>query len=331
MRVKDLNDELGSGIGVYLDGKFFEVRNKDHLQSRIYGENSDCSSAILVKYEDHEEVYTLFKLLTDRINHLFEINVRNEREDFIRYLDRGFEKGFRSGKIKINPSHRNPEELRRYAHRRATKYGILTEVIGWAGIMATIYQNPKTAAVIAGFYFVFGDVIFGLVFPWLADLGGFTSPFFQIGAYPAKRRLFKRYISLDESLLTYFRKKGERLRKLEKEFKEITDVEKKSSLNQRLRKENKRFTKDWEPAALSFKKSEDFKGIIVSFRGRYENAFAFCNYLVNGTEPKEEDLDVWRIEIEPPEKSSEETDFDRVWEQKKPKKEEPEKNHRDEG
>jgi hypothetical protein len=324
MRVKNLNDELGSGIGVYLDGKFFEVRNKDHLQARIYGENNDCSSVVLVKYEDHEKVYTLFELLTDRINHLFEINVRNGREDFIRYLDRGFEKRFRSGKIKINPSHRNPGELRRYAHRRAAKYGILTEVIGWAGIMATINQNPKTAAVIAGFYFVFGDVIFGLVVPWLADLGGFTSPFFQIGAYPAKRRLFKRYISLDKSLLTYFGKRGERLRKLEKEFKETADVEKKSFLNQRLRKENKKLTKYWEPAALSFKKSEELKGIIIGFRGRYENAFAFCNYLINGTEPKEEDLDVWRIEIEPLEKSSEETDFDRVWEEKEPKKEENE-------
>ncbi|GAH86103.1 unnamed protein product, partial [marine sediment metagenome] len=146
-------------------------------------------------------------------------------------------------------------------------------------------------------------------------------PFFQIGAYPAKRRLFKRYVSLDESLLTYFGKRGERLRKLEKEFKETADVEKKSFLNQRLRKENKKLTKDWEPAALSFKKSEELKGIIIGLRGRYENAFAFCNYLINGTEPKEEDLDVWRIEIEPLEKSSEETDFDRVWEEKEPKKE----------
>jgi len=316
MHVKEINDELGAGIGVYLDGKFFEVRNKEYLQSRIYGENNNSNSAILVKYKDHERVYTLFKLLTDRINRLFEINIRNGREDFIRYMDRGFEKKFRNGKIKINPGHRDTEKLRRYAHRRATKYGILTEVIGWVGIMTTIYQNPKTAAVIGGFYFVFGDVIFGLVFPWLADLGGFASPFFQIGAYPARKRFFKGYVSLDESWLTYFKKKGERLRKLEKEFKEIADVEKKAFLNQRLKRENKKFARDWEPVALSFKKSEDFKGIVVGFRGKYENAFAFCNYLVNGTEPKEEDLDIWRIEIEPQEKLSEETDFDRVWEEK---------------
>jgi len=325
MRVKELNDELGVGIGVYLDGKFFELRNKEYLQSRIYGENNDSNSAILVKYEDHERVYTLFKLLTDRINRLFEINIKNGREDFIRYVDRGFEKKFRNGKIKINLGYRDTEKLRKYAHRRATKYGILTEAIGWAGIMATIYQNPKTAAVIGGFYFVFGDVIFGLVFPWLADLGGFASPFFQIGAYPAKRRFFKGYVSLDESLLTYFKKKGERLRRLEKEFKEITDVEKKAFLNQKLGRQNKKFARDWEPVALSFKKSEDFKGIVIGFRGKYENAFAFCNYLVNGTEPKEEDLDVWRIKVGPPEKLKEETDFDQVWEEKEPKKEGPQK------
>jgi len=27
MRIKELDDELGKGIGVYLDGRFFEVRN----------------------------------------------------------------------------------------------------------------------------------------------------------------------------------------------------------------------------------------------------------------------------------------------------------------
>ena len=103
MRIKELDDELGKGIGVYLDGRFFEVRNQLELQSRIYGNDSDSNAIVLIEYQDREKSYQHFKLLTERIKYLFETNIRNRKEDFIRYLTNGFEKEFRGGRIKINP------------------------------------------------------------------------------------------------------------------------------------------------------------------------------------------------------------------------------------
>lgn len=315
MRIKELNDELGKGIGVYLDGKFFEVRNQPGLQSRIYGNNSDSNAMVLIKYKDREKSYHCFKMLTDRINYLFEINIRNKKEDFIRYLAKGFEKEFRNGKIKINPfQQKEMQKLKRYAIIRAIKYGILTEAIGWAAIAST-YSTPRVTAVLGGFYFVFGDVICGVIVPWLADLDRFTSPFFQSGAYPAERYFFKRYLSLDESLLAHFKKKSIKLRKLEEEFNKTPNVERKSYLNQRLLQEEKKLAREWEPIALSFEKSDNLKGLIIGYRGTYQNSFLFSNYLINGTEPKEEELDIWRMEIKEPQKTGEETDFDRIWEE----------------
>jgi len=321
MRIKELDDELGKGIGVYLDGRFFEVRNQVGLQSRIYGDNSNSNAIVLIGYEDRERSYYYFKMLTDRINYLFEINIRNKKEDFIRYLDKGFEKEFRSGKIIINSAQQKEvQKLRNYAIARAVKYGILTEAIGWA-IIASTYSTPKITAVVGGFYFVFGDVICGVIVPWLADLDRFISPFFQIGAYPAERRFFKRYLSLDGGLLAYFKRKSTKLKELEEKFNEASNVERKSYLNQRLLQEEKKLAREWEPIALSFEKSENLKGIIIKYRGTYQNSFVFSNYLINGTEPKEEDLDIWRVEIEKPQKTGEEADFDRIWEEEDKKEE----------
>lgn len=320
MRIKELDDELGKGIGVYLDGRFFEVRNQPELQSRIYGNDSDCKAIVLLEYQDRERSYQYFKILTERIKYLFEINIRNRKEDFIQYLTNGFEKEFRGGRIKINPlQQKEVQKLRRYAIERAIKYGILTEIVGWA-VIASTYSTPKITAVLGGFYFVFGDVICGVVVPWLADLGKFTSPFFQIGAYPAERRFFHGYLSLDASLLAYFRKKSIKLKKIEEEFNKTPNVERKSYLSKRLRQEEKKLSREWEPIALSFEKSENLKAIIIGYRGTYQNSFAFSNYIINGTEPKEEDLDIWRMEIKEPRKTGEEEDFDRIWE-KEDKKE----------
>lgn len=315
MRIKELDDELGKGIGVYLDGRFFEVRNNLGLQSRIYGNDSDCNAIVLVEYKDRQRSYQHFKMLTDRIKYLFEINIRNKKEDFIRYLSNGFEKEFRNGRIKINPLQQEEvQKLRKYAIERATKYGILTEILGWTAIAST-YPTPKITAVLGGFYFVFGDVICGVVVPWLADLGKFTSPFFQIGAYPVERRFFHKYLSLDKGLLAYFKKKSIKLKKLEEEFNKTPNVERKSYLNQRLLQEEKKLSREWEPIALSFEQSENLKAIIIAYRGTYQNSFVFSNYILNGTEPKEEDLDIWRMEIEEPQKTGEEADFDRIWEE----------------
>ena len=45
--------------------------------------------------------------------------------------------------------------------------------------------------------------------------------------------------------------------------------------------------------------------------------------MINGVEPKEEELDVWRIKIEEPE-TKEEADFEKVWEEE----EKSDKNHK---
>jgi hypothetical protein len=313
MRIKELDDELGKGIGVYLDGRFFEVRNQLELQSRIYGNDSDSNAVVLIECQDRERSYQHFKILTERIKYLLEINIRNRKEDFIRYLTNGFEKEFRGGRIKINPvQQKEVQKLRKYAIERAMKYGILTEILGWA-VIASTYSTPKITAVLGGFYFVFGDVICGVIVPWLADLGKFTSPFFQIGAYPVERRFFRKYLSLDKGLLAYFKKKSIKLKKIEEEFNKTPKVERKSYLSQRLLQEEKRLSREWEPIALSFEKSENLKAIIIGYRGTYQNSFAFSNYIINGTEPKEEDMDIWRMEIEEPQKTGEEADFDRIW------------------
>ncbi|GAI10943.1 unnamed protein product, partial [marine sediment metagenome] len=180
-------------------------------------------------------------------------------------------------------------------------------------VIASTYSTPKITAVLGGFYFVFGDVICGVIVPWLADLGKFTSPFFQIGAYPLERRFFRKYLSLDKGLLAYFKKKSIKLKKIEEEFNKTPKVERKSYLSQRLLQEEKRLSREWEPIALSFEKSENLKAIIIGYRGTYQNSFAFSNYIINGTEPKEEDMDIWRMEIEEPQKTGEEADFDRIW------------------
>ena len=101
--------------------------------------------------------------------------------------------------------------------------------------------------------------------------------------------------------------------KIEKEFNETPKVERKSYLSQRLLQEERRLSREWEPIALSFEKSENLKAITIGYRGTYQNSFAFSNYIINGTEPQEEDLDIWRMEIEEPQKTGEETDFDRIW------------------
>ena len=314
MKIKELDDELGKGIGAYLDGKFFEIRYHGELQSRIFGDNNDSNAVVIAGYKDSEIVYSHFKTFTDRINHLFEISIANRREDFIRYLNKGFEKSFGAGKIRVNPAYKGLEELKKYTLRQATKYGVLAEGIGWLSLMSLSYVNLKMMAVIMGFYFVFGDVICGLLLSWLADLGTFTSPFFQLGAYPAERRLFKKYVFLDRSLLAYFKKKGERLRRVEEEFGRTRNVERKSLLSRRLERENEKLSKAWVPVALSFAKSNELKGIIVEYKGRYQDSFALLNYIINGVEPREEELDIWRIKIEEPQKrEEEETDFDKIW------------------
>jgi len=322
MKIKELDDELGKGIGGYLDGRFFEVRNQAGFQSRIYGNNESSNAIVLVEHKNSEKAYHYFKVLTDRVNYLFEVNIRNKKENFIRYLDRGFEKEFRSGKVKINPQQKGGGELRKYVSRRVIKYGVLAEALGWIAIIASTYSNPKITAVIAGFYFVFGDVICGAIIPWLADWGRFTSPFFQIGAYPLEKYFFKKYAALDLSLLAHFRKKSAKLKKLEEEFDTASDVGRKSILSHHLIRESEKIAREWEPVVLSFAKSEDLKAVIVGYKGTYQSSFAFSNYLVNGTEPKEEDLDIWRVEIKEPREIGEEADFDRVWEEKKVEEEE---------
>ena len=314
MKIKELHDELGEGIGVYIDSKFFEIRIKEACQSRIYGDDSDCRAIIWV--ESGRKIYRYFKVFTERITRLFEISIKDKEEDFIRYLSRGFEKSFGPGRMRINPTYKGLEELRKYAARKAIKYGLLTEVLGWATLMIATCADLKVMAVIMGFYFVFGDVICGLLVSWLADLGTFTSPFFQIGAFPAGRRLLKRYISLNEGLLAHFKRRGRRIKGLEERFlKTQDDVEKKSSLSRLLERENERLAKEWEPVALSFAKCNEFKGLIVEYKGRYRDSFAFCNYIVNGIEPEGEELDVWHISIEGPEEEGEGSDFDKIWEE----------------
>jgi len=86
MKIKELDDELGKGIGAYLDGKFFEIRYHGELQSRIFGDNNDSNAVLIAGYKDSEIVYSHFKTFTDRINHLFEISIANRREDFIRLI-----------------------------------------------------------------------------------------------------------------------------------------------------------------------------------------------------------------------------------------------------
>ncbi|MEA3485583.1 MAG: hypothetical protein U9R03_02625, partial [Candidatus Aerophobetes bacterium] len=173
----------------------------------------------------------------------------------------------------------------------------------------------KMMAVIMGFYFVFGDIICGLLLSWLADLGTFTSPFFQLGAYPTQRHLLKKYVFLDKSLLAYFKKKGEKMRRIEEEFKRTINVEKKSLLIRHLERENEKLSKAWAPIALSFANSSELKGIIVEYKGKYQDSFTLLNYIINGVEPKEEELDIWRINVEEPQrKEEEETDFDKIWE-----------------
>ncbi len=312
MKVKQINDELGKGITVYLDGKFFEMRISKDLQSRIYGENNNCKSAIIVECKDSEKAYQEFKILTDRISYLFETSIRNKKGDFVHYLDRGFEKGFPGGKVKINPVYRGVKKLKQWAVNHAIKYGILTETLGWIGIIAICYRDLKMAAVVGGFYFVFGDVIGGFILPWLTDLNRFTSPFFLVGAYPAERHIFKKYAFLEESLLTQFMREGEKISKFEEEFERTVNLRQKSHLDRQLNYRSKRFTKRWEPAILSFMSSEDLKGIVIGYEGRYQDCLSFCNFMINGVEPKEEEIDVWRIKVEEP-KIKEETDFNKVW------------------
>ena len=311
MKVKQLNDELGKGIAVYLDGKFFEARISKGLQSRIYGENNNCKCAIIVECKDSEKAYEKFKVLTDRISYLFEISIRNKKEDFVHYLGRGFEKGFPGGKVKINPAYRGLKKLKKWAVKQGIKYGILTEILGWIGII-TICHDLKMAAVVGGFYFVFGDVVGGFILSYLSDLNRFTSPFFLVGAYPAERYLFKKYTSLNESLLAQFMREGKKMEKLEEEFERTTNLRQKSYLDRQLNLQSKRFGKRWEPVVVSFMSSEDLKGIVIGYEGRYQNCFSFSNFIINGVEPKEEELDVWRIKVEEPE-TKEETDFDKVW------------------
>jgi len=313
LKIKELDDELGKGIGVYLDGKFFELRYQGDLQLRIYGDNNDSTAVIMLGHKNNERVYNYFRTFTDRINHLFEINIANKEEDFIRYLNKGFEKSFGAGRIRVNLAHKGLEEFKKYALKQAVKYGILAEGIGWLSIISFSLVDLKMMAVIMGFYFVFGDVICGLLLSWLADLGTFTSPFFQLGAYPIATRLFKKYIFLDKSLLAYFKKKGERLRRIGEEFRRTANVERKSLLSRRLERENEKLGKVWAPAALSFAKSSELKGIIVEHKGKYQDSFALLNYIVNGVEPKEEELDIWRINVEEPQRKEEETDFDKIW------------------
>ena len=322
MNVKQLNDELGKGIAVYLDGKFFEGRICKDLQSRIYGENNNCKCVIIVECTDSEKAYQQFKILTNRISYLFEISIRNKKEDFVHYLDKGFEKGFPGGKVKVNPAYKKLKKLKKWAINQGIKYGIFTEILGWIGIIA-ICHDLKMAAVIGGFYFVFGDIIGGFILPWLTDLNRFTSPFFLVGAYPAERHLFKKYTSLSESLLTQFRREGEKMGKLEEEFERTTNLRQKSHLDRQLNLQGKRFAKRWEPVVLSFIGSEDLKGIVIGYGGRYQDCFSFCNFMINGVEPKEEELDVWRIKIEEPE-AREEADFEKVWEEE----EKSDKNHK---
>jgi len=313
MKVKQLSDELGKGIAVYLDGKFFEVRILKDFQSRIYGENNNCRSVIVVDYKDSERAYQQFKILTDRISYLFEISIRNKKEDFVHYLDRGFEKGFPGGKVRVNPAYKRLKKLNKWAINQAIKYGVLTEILGWVGIIA-ICRDFKMAAVVGGFYFVFGDVIGGFIFPWLTDLNRFTSPFYLVGAYPAGRHFLKKYAFLNESLLTQFVRQGKKMSKLEQEFEKTANLKEKSYLDRQLSWQSKRFAKRWEPAMLSFMGSEELKGIAIGYEGRYQDCFSFCNFIINGVEPKEEELDVWRIKVEAPE-IKEEADYDKVWEE----------------
>ena len=64
MRIKELDDELGKGIGVYLDGRFFEEINQRELKSRIYGHDSDSNAIVLIEYQDRERSYQHFKILS---------------------------------------------------------------------------------------------------------------------------------------------------------------------------------------------------------------------------------------------------------------------------
>ncbi|GAI81164.1 unnamed protein product, partial [marine sediment metagenome] len=104
-------------------------------------------------------------------------------------------------------------------------------------------------------------------------------------AYPLERRFFRKYLSLDKGLLAYFKKKSIKLKKIEEEFNKTPKVERKSYLSQRLLQEEKRLSREWEPIALSFEKSENLKAIIIGYRGTYQNSFAFSNYIINGTVP----------------------------------------------
>jgi len=314
MKIKELHDELGEGIGAYIDGKFFEIRFKEGLQSRIYGDNNDCKAIILVVGKGGEGMYNYFKLFAERITRLFEINIGDEEEDFIRYLNKGFEKSFGSGRIRVNPTFKGLKELRKYASGEATKYGLLAETLGWTSLIIGTCANLKVMAVLMGFYFVFGDVICGLLISWLADLGIFSSPFFQLGAYPAGRRFLRKYIFLNQGLLSHFKRRAERMKKLEERFIKAENVEKKSSWGRRMEKENQRLARKWEPVALSFARCNEFKGVIVEYKGRYQDSFAFCNYIINAIEPKEEELDVWHIPVEEPQgREEKESDFDKIW------------------
>lgn len=101
LKIKTIDDYLGVGFRIKDESGIHEARNLKNFQTRIHKKKNKYATTVRIPSIKRSD-YKHFKVLTDRLNSDFDINISNKKQDFVCYLNSGLTKIKKDLQFKIN-------------------------------------------------------------------------------------------------------------------------------------------------------------------------------------------------------------------------------------